>query len=169
MERAFDCSRTRAHQGTDEAMSKPDYDDPAVEERWCFEQQTIVADYLRSQKVKHGRIGEWPAWHVAPYASIWAVESLARPEWIGWWVICGDLPTDYISSTDVKPPQHPRHAMRVFAQNWLRVVEAWKDGREIENTRIGDSNSHETLGPLLETRAKLLLEWADNDALWEDV
>ena len=149
-------------------MPKPDYDDPDVEERWCAEQQKIVADYLRSQKLKHGRIGEWPAWHVAPYASIWAIESLARPEWIGWWAICGDLPTDYIAAADVEPPQHPRKAMRVFAQNWLEVVKAWKDGREIENTRIGNSSSHEELGPLLESRAKLLMEWADDDSLWEE-
>lgn len=147
-------------------MPKPDYDDPEVEGRWCSEQQKIVAEYLRSQKVKHGRIGEWPAWHVAPCASIWAIESLARPEWIGWWVICGDLPTDYISAHDVKPPQHPRKAMRVFAENWLEVVKAWKDGREIENTRIGGPNSHEELGPLLESRATLLMEWADDDSLW---
>jgi len=148
-------------------MPKPDYDDPEVEERWCSEQRKIVADYLRSQKLKHGRIGEWPAWHIAPHASIWAIESLARPEWIGWWAICGDLPIDYICSADVKPPQHPRKAMRVFAQNWLEVVEEWKDGREIENSQIGDSSSHGELGPLLELRAKLLMEWADDDSLWE--
>lgn len=149
-------------------MPKADYDGPGVEERWCSDQQRIVADYLRSQKVKHGRIGEWPAWHVAPCASIWAIESLTRPERIGWWVICGDLPTDYISSADMAPPQHPRKAMRVFAQNWLEVVKAWKDGREIENTRIGNSGSHEELGPLLEARAKLLMEWAEDDSLWEE-
>ena len=78
----------------------------------------------------------------------------------GWWVISGDLPTDYISSADVKPPQHPRNAMRSFAKNWLEVVKAWKNGREIENTRIGDQSSHEELGPLLESRAELLMEWA---------
>jgi hypothetical protein len=149
-------------------MHEPNYDEPEVEERWCAEQQKIVADYLRSQKVKHGRIGEWPAWHVAPHVSIWAIESLARPEWIGWWVICGDLPTDYISAADVNPPQHPRKAMRVFAQNWLEVVKAWKGGGEIENTRIGDASSHKELGPLLEARAELLMEWADDASLWEE-
>ena len=149
-------------------MSKPNYDDPEVEERWCFAQQKSAADYLRSQNVKHGRIGEWPAWHIAPYVSIWAIESHARRESIGWWAICGDLPTDYISSADVKPPQHPRKAMRIFAQNWLELVKAWKDGREIENTRIGDPSEHEELEPLLEARAKLLNEWADNDSLWEE-
>lgn len=149
-------------------MSTADYDDPEVEERWCAEQRKIVADYLRLQAVKHGRIGEWPAWHVAPCASIWAVESLTRPEWIGWWVICGDLPTDYISSADVTPPQHPRKAMQVFSHNWLDLVHAWKEGREIENTHIGDSSSHDELGPLLESRAKLLMEWARDDSHWEE-
>jgi hypothetical protein len=100
--------------------------------------------------------------------SIWAIESLNRPDWIGWWAICGDLPTDYISAADVEPPQHPRKAMRVFGETWLGVVKAWKAGREIENFRIGDSNSRETLGPLLESRAKLLLEWANDESLWKE-
>lgn len=105
-------------------------DDPAraTEERWCDEQRACVADHLRSEGVKHGRIGDWPAWYVAPCVSIWAVESLARPEWIGWWVISGDLPTDYISSADVLPPQHPQKAIRAFAERWLKQVQAWNEG-----------------------------------------
>ncbi len=58
--------------------------------------------------------------------------------------------------------------MRAFAQNWPEVVKAWKDGREIENTRIGDSGSHDQLGPLLDARAKLLMGWADDDSLWQE-
>ena len=146
----------------------PKYDDPEIEQRWCDEQRKRIGDYLHSQNLKHGQIGKWPAWRVAPYASIWAIESLARPGWIGWWAICGDLPTDCISSADVEPPQHPRKAMRVFAQNWLDLVEAWREGRDRESSRIGDSSSRKTLGPLLESRATLLMEWAVNDSLWEE-
>jgi len=40
----------------------------ATDERWCDEQRARVADYLRSEGVKHRRIGDWPAWHVAPPA-----------------------------------------------------------------------------------------------------
>jgi hypothetical protein len=58
--------------------------------------------------------------------------------------------------------------MMVFAENWLQFIKAWKDGRELENTRIGDPGSHEDLAPLLESRAKLLLEWAEDDSLWEE-
>jgi hypothetical protein len=81
-----------------------------------------------------------------------ARQSLAHPESIGWWAICGDLPTDYISSADVTRPQHPRKAMQVFAKNWLELVAAWNDGRELEHYRIAGPCSPEELSPLLESR-----------------
>ena len=56
-----------------------DYDDPNVEERWCSERRSEVAAYLAAEGVTHGRIGEWPAWHLAPHVSIWAIESQAKP------------------------------------------------------------------------------------------
>jgi Domain of unknown function (DUF4826) len=74
--------------------------DDQTEESWCNAQRDAVANYLRSQRLEHGEIGDWPAWHVAGCVAIWAVESKARPEWIGWWVISGDLPTDYCSAAD---------------------------------------------------------------------
>ena len=149
-------------------MPELDYNDPAVEKSWCEQQRCAVSSYLRSQEIEHGRVGDWPAWHVAPCASIWAVESLTHPGWIGWWVIAGDLPTDYISAASVALPQHPRKAMRVFASNWLKMVEAWRQGRESENVRIAGLRSPEELAPLLETRARILLEWAADDSLWQD-
>jgi hypothetical protein len=149
-------------------MPKLNYDDPKVEDQWCNQQRGRVVDYLRSQKVKHGRVGVWPAWHLAPYVSIWAIESLARPEWIGWWVIAGDLPTDYISSADVQPPQHPRKAIRAVAERWLKQAEAWAAGLDYQGIRPTGPNSPEDLAPLLESRARLLLEWTEDDSMWEE-
>ena len=149
-------------------MGTPDYDDPIAEESWCNQQRAVVADYLRSQSVQHGRIGEWPAWHVFPYVSIWAIESQARPEWIGWWVICGDMPTDYISAADVEHPQHPRKAIRVIARRWLKQAQAWNEGRDFDGIQIPGPHSHHELAPLLVSRAGLLMEWAEDDSLWEE-
>src|SRR5262245_56368482 len=115
-----------------------DWDDVDL---WCEEQRCNVARYLQSQRLAHGEIGAWPAWHLAPYVSIWAIESLVHPESMGWWVISGDLPTDYISSAAVAPPQHPRKAMRVFADNWLELVAAWKKGRDVPSTLFAGNYS----------------------------
>ena len=51
-------------------MTKPDYDDPVVEEQWCAKCRATVAEYLTDRKIEHGRVGEWPAWHIAPCVSI---------------------------------------------------------------------------------------------------
>jgi hypothetical protein len=147
-------------------MSPDNLENPEALERWCSERRDQVSEYLKSQSIEHGRVGEWPAWHVAPYVSIWAIESITRPNWIGWWVICGDLPTDYISSAAIDPPQHPRKALLAFAERWLKIVEAWKAGREYEGVRIAGPHSHEGLAPLLEARALLFHEWADDDTQW---
>jgi hypothetical protein len=72
------------------------YDDPGAEQRWCAERRAEVAAYLAGEGVTLGTIGEWPAWHVAPYVSVWAIGSLKAPGAVGWWVICGDLqPTTF--------------------------------------------------------------------------
>jgi len=146
-----------------------DYDNPDTEEAWCNEQHIIAKDYLQSQGLNHGRIGEWPAWHIAPYVSVWAIESNTQPESIGWWVISGDLPTDYISASDCVPPQHPRKAIRVFASRWLEVINAWRVGQEYENFNIKGNSSKDELAPLLSARAQLLIKWADDESLWSAV
>lgn len=138
------------------------------EERWCQDQRNRVAAYLRSQRLLHGEIGEWPAWHLMPYCSLWVVESLSVSGAIGWWVICGDMPTDYISSQDVTYPQHPRKAMKVFAQNWLRGIAAWRAGDEVDNFEIGTPDNRAENLPALENRAHLLLDFADQDELWDE-
>jgi hypothetical protein len=145
-------------------MTKPNYDDPAVEERWCLEQQKAVAEYLKVAGVKHGRIGEWPAWHVAPYVSVWAIESTARPEWVGWWVISGDLPTDYISADSVKDP---RTAVRGFTERWRDVASYMRRGEAHPTIRIGSADEQTGLGPLLESRATLLSKWVEDESLWQ--
>jgi hypothetical protein len=55
----------------------------------CAGQRERVIQYLGRANLTHGRVGEWPAWHVHPYVAIWAIESLKAPGWIGWWAQIG--------------------------------------------------------------------------------
>ena len=141
------------------------YDDPAQEEKWCEERRGEVATYLRNEGVSHGRIGEFPAWHVAPYVSIWAIESAARPEWMGWWVICGDLPTDYVSADTIK---RPRDAMRAISKRWLEVSGYMSRGEKHPTVNIGSPDTWPTLGTLLSSRAETLDRWVNDDSAWDD-
>jgi hypothetical protein len=147
-------------------MSGVDYDDPDVEKQWCETARGQVARYLQTQSVSHGQIGEVPAWHVVPYVSIWAVESRARPGWVGWWVICGDLPTDYVSADVIK---HPREAVRAIASRWRRYCAAVRSGSPPGEFEVRGVIESPELIDLLEARVELLDKWADDNSIWESV
>ena len=140
-----------------------DYDDPKEEERWCEQQRRKVEVYLAQAGVLHREVGEWPAWHIAPYVSIWAIESMKAPGWVGWWVISGDGPTDYVSSENIK---HPRDAMRAIGQKWKEISEYTSSGHEHPSATIGSREDWPELAPLLAGRATMLLKWADDESIW---
>ena len=148
-------------------MTDPDYEDPAVEEQWCADRRTEVAQYLLREGLAHGRIGDWPAWHLAPHVSVWAIESKVKPGWVGWWVICGDLPTDYVSAGQI---EHPRKALQAFADRWQRHCDSVRSG--VTNSEMSIGNSGHTppdLVPLLESRSRMLASWTQDDSIWEGV
>ncbi len=150
-----------------------DFEDPETEARWVQAQRDLVIQYLESQGARTGEVGEWPGWHVAPMVAIWAVESLARPGWIGWWCISGDLPTDYLSSSEIEAPQHPRKALRQFVARWQSLVAAWDRGEDGEGYSIGRPEERpedrDKLTESLRRRADLLSDWCQDDAIWEDL
>jgi hypothetical protein len=132
---------------------------------WCAARLADVVACLQQRALAHGRVGDGPAWHVMPYASIWAVERASRPEWIGWWVICGDLPTDAVSAQAL--PQ-PRDAMREFANRWLL------HGDQLDRGLIPAAWAHlphdamPALAAQLKKRGAALQLWADDAAAWPD-
>jgi len=135
------------------------------EERWCQARRAQVAEYLRHEGVRHGRFGEWPAWHVAPYVSVWAIESGTTPDSVGWWVICGDGPTDYISAEEGR--DHPREAVRTFATRWNEVASYMLRAEAHPTIELGSPRTWRELGPLLKSRAELLNSCAADDSVWQ--
>jgi hypothetical protein len=142
-----------------------DYDNPEVDARWCLERRGEIAAYLQREGLTHGEIGDAPAWHVAPYVSVWAIESVAAPGHVGWWAISGDLPNDYVSADRVRTP---REAVRAIASRWQEVVAFMSRGEEHPAFRIGAGQPDQGLAPLLASRARLLLDWVDDAELWEE-
>ena len=141
-----------------------DHSVPGVEEEgWCSERRAEALDFLRTASVTHGRIGEVPAMHVFPYISVWAVESVQAPGWVGWWVICGDCPTDYASCTG---DRSPRAAVREFAIRWRAVSQSLAQGIQHPDFIVGQTASAKELAPLLLARARSLEQFAADDDIW---
>jgi hypothetical protein len=137
--------------------------EPADDIAWCEARRAEVIAYLERTGLAHGRVGDGPAFFVRPYASIWAVESRDRPEWIGYWVICGDLPTDALPAHDLATP---RDAMRAFGKRWVL------HGSELDRGVVHPAWQHlpdEQLPKFtatLKSRGAALQVWADDDTSW---
>lgn len=144
-------------------MDDLDWDNPAVEEQWCGERRKDVGEYLAREGLKHGAIGSWPAWHVVPYVSLWAIESLIAPGNVGWWAICGDLPTDYLSAANAK---HPRVAMVAFADTWKEVAASMLNGIPHPDMTIGPPERKSEFASLLGSRSDVLRRFAEDDSFW---
>jgi hypothetical protein len=98
-----------------------------------------------------------------PYASVWAVESPHRPEWIGWWVVCGDLPSDVLAAHDLATP---RDALRAFGKRWVLHGESLDRG---DVPAAWAHLPHEALpkhAALLKKRGAALQVWADDPSAW---
>lgn len=135
------------------------------EAAWTRQQRAQVDEYLRKQRVRHGGIGDHPAFSVPPYLSLWAIQSNRTPGAVGWWAISGDLPTDYISSSDGRTP---REAIRAFSRVWREASACMLRGEKMPHSSIGTPEQWPELGKLLETRASILASYAADDDLWEE-
>ena len=130
---------------------------------WLKEQRANVLEYLASAGVSRADVPHKPAWFEAPVIAIWAVGSNATPGAVGWWAISGDVPTDYVSSSEIRDE---RAALRVFSLRWSRAAKRMAAGEAPEGMTIGAPSEWKALAPMLASRAKLLSEWAADDELW---
>jgi len=145
-------------------MQDRDYDDPSVEEEWVLSTRKEVETFLRNHSVEHGEVGEWPAWHVAPMTSIWAIESKICPGAVGRCVIAGDHPTDYVSANGVRPPRAAPAGLRARSRE---VVQHMNQGTPHPTIRLGNASNWSDLAELLEPRTELLEKWANDSSLWD--
>jgi hypothetical protein len=127
-------------------MSGDDYDDPTREAQWLVEQRANVERYLKSECLLYCGVASESEWFLAPYVSVWIIESLRVPGAIGWWVISGDLPTDYLSGNDATDA---RSALAAFANCWREASAYMLRGEDCPKVRIGRAWNRRELGDLL--------------------
>jgi hypothetical protein len=133
-------------------------------EQWVREERRKVVDYLAAEGCRHAGVAEWPAFQVDEHLALWGVQSTRHAGRIGWWAISGDVPTDYMSSSD---GDHPRDALRYFAAQWAELAAFMRRGEAHPVLDFGDPREWPAQAETLERRAGLLEEYADDDTIWE--
>ena len=130
-----------------------------TEEDWLDEQQDVAYQYMKKTGTNFGSIEHAPSFYLSPYVAVWAVESGKSPNAIGWWVITGDLPTDYVSSSGIGGA---REAMSEFAKRWQNSVNVYRSGKKDPSITLNSETAD-----LLEKRAHILMEWASDGSMWK--
>lgn len=138
---------------------------PDSEKIWIQAERKHAEDYLQEQQVDHLGVGELPAFHVYPYLALWAVQSKSSRGNIGWWVITGDLPADYIPSREAR---HPREALKSFSMLWKEASEFMLRGQEHPDFRIGKPDQWPELGDLLRRRSEIILQYVNDEEIWTE-
>lgn len=147
-----------------------DFDD-AQDWAWCDSQLAAVEAYVKAQQLPHGVICDSPEWFTAPYVALWAVEDVADPGYVGFWLLCGDssgsqpqpVPFDHLPATDIT---EPREAMAAFAKKWAQLAaaaakgQAWQGSPELDGDLAQQAKQ-------LARQAQLLQLWASDDELWD--
>ena len=131
--------------------------------KWIKEEFKKVEEYLQKEKITYDRIENTPSFYIEECVAIWKIFSKKYKGKIGWWVISGDLPTDYISSKNIKDA---RTALEKILSEWKSYVKSMKDGKNPNDVKIGNKNNKKELGELLEKRINILEEWLATDNLW---
>jgi hypothetical protein len=147
-------------------MTEPtelDYDDDATFDAWCVELRTEIGVYLTSEGYEHGKILEWPAWNIAPHVAMWAIESPTQPGYVGAWVLCGNLPMDYIEGDSLGTP---RQAMSAIAARWQELIDNMKSGKPTEGVVIETGVEPEQMVAMMESRVSVLRQLVEDGDAW---
>jgi Domain of unknown function (DUF4826) len=145
-----------------EEVASPTQED--AEQRWLSERRREALAYIAAQPIEAGELGEVPAWYLYPYLALWAVESGRNPGWIGWWVLCGDCPTDYVACSG---DRSPRTAILELSSIWNKLAESMAAGNRGDEVWIKSERRPEDLAPLLCARAQALAELAKSDEFYD--
>jgi hypothetical protein len=144
-------------------------DAAAVHDRqaWFVALRHEAQEYLTRNEVPHARLHDVPAWYVYPHLSVWAAESGASPGYVGWWVLCGDCPTDFAPCTGDRTP---RAAVEEIAARWRAAAIFLAQGDQHPDFDVGDiaiaTSRAVELAPLLAERARVLEKYLADEDIW---
>lgn len=141
-------------------MQSDGYDNPEIEARWLKEQRQNVLEYFDKEEIRLAKIEEKPIWRVAPYVALWKAKNSKS----SFWIISGDLPSDYLEAFATKSPSE---ILAAFAKRWEKMSVEMLKGNFPADFKIGKIQDQKELGGLLKSRAQVLLDWSKDKQLWQ--
>lgn len=125
-------------------------------EAWIKEQFQRANKHLAENGVLFDTIIADESKYLIPYLSVWKIKSTENKRY---WVISGDLPSDFMMADHAK---NAREAIRHFSMSWQMKAE------NIRRTMPNDETQMR-FAALLENKAMNLFNVHDSEHLWGDL
>ncbi|MEW9796675.1 DUF4826 family protein [Alteromonas sp. CYL-A6] len=124
-------------------------------EAWIKEQFQRANKHLAENGVLFDTVVADASKYLIPYLSVWKIKSTENKQY---WVISGDLPTDFMLASNAKDA---REAIRHFSMSWQMKAES------IRQTMPGDETQMR-FAALLENKAMNLFNVHESEHLWRE-
>ena len=137
-------------------MAEQQENQPVSEEQraeWVREQFQKANKFLAENGVLFDSVTTEESRYLMPYLAVWKIRAMDGKQY---WVISGDLPTDY---TSVDNAADAKDVLRHFAMHWQLKAE------NLINEE-GADDSQKAFGALLINRAESLLAMQNTPDLW---
>ena len=121
---------------------------------WFNSQVQRATQYLANQGVTLTKVDQDKSTYVAPLFTILRIRSADRKRF---WVIVGDLPTDFTADGTAK---NAREALRHFALHWQLKAE------QMIQAGLRDKIQQD-YAQLLVTKSEAIYPFVDNSSLWQ--
>lgn len=128
----------------------------SAEERseWIKEQFRKANKHLAENGVLFDSVVTEESRYMAPYVAVWKIKSTDSKYY---WVLAGDLPTDFIAYGNA---QSARGAIKHFSLSWQMKAESILQMTSADQTQLD-------FAKMLIERAEGLYDIQHNDALWQ--
>ncbi len=121
-------------------------------QQWIKEQYQIATKYLAEKGIVTKSVIVEESRYLVPLLALWKLTSMDGKRF---WVLCGDLPSDY-SSVDVAP--NAREALRHFSLKWQM---------QAENLLQAKNEEQNNFAHLLIGRADGLYNLYNDESFWQ--
>lgn len=121
---------------------------------WFNSQVQRASQYLANQGVTIAKVDQDKSTYVAPLFAILSIRSADKKRF---WVIVGDLPTDFIP---VNTAKDARQALRHFALHWQLKAE------QMIQAGLRDKIQRD-YAQLLVTKSEAIYPFIDNSSIWQ--
>lgn len=149
-----------AEQNQTDTVSSPQNITPeqaeAMQQQWVQQQFQKANKFLAEKGVIPGKVLTDQSRYLVPYIAVWKMEA-SQPRKKQYWVISGDLPTDYVAA-DVAG--NAREAIKHFSLTWQLKAE------NILNSSAASDPTQQKFAQLLISRAQSLYQMQEDKALW---